>query len=461
MMDYRSLSLDSDFIPTIVPWLAYSELVQGTEKKIPLVLALEAENGRVVRLEIEILPPDQELEWVAGGTTLRVVERLLKFFLWSMGGWKLFVGGSDLLAGTFKKDYSTAGNRAQDVLLMERIYKRQFQVVSAAPDHIPPSTENSFSAGGHFSGYRIGFDIGASDIKVVALEGEKLVFGQEIPWNPKVNTDSRYHYKQILAALKLAEAHIPQVDAIGGSMAGIIVDNELRLASMFRRVSPDDFSSNVVNMFSRIKSLWQKPFRILNDGDVAALAGAHDLGTGALLGIAMGSSQATGYVNTAGNINGSLNELSLTPVNVGKTLDQDDWTGDFGAGMHYFSQVAVNKLALKAGIKFSQEMGLPERLLLVQQEVQQGKERAIEIFKTMGFYLAYTLPLYRLFYPFNNLQLMGRVTSGAGGEIIVHHARKMLKTQFPQMSEQIIFHLPEEKDRRFGQAIAAAGLPVC
>jgi hypothetical protein len=158
-------------------------------------------------------------------------------------------------------------------------------------------------------------------------------------------------------------------------------------------------------------------------------------------------------------INGWLNELSLIPVDVGGGETKDHWTNDFGTGMHYFSQAAVNLLAEKGSINFSAEMGLPERLVQVQMDAERGDGLAIEIYKTIGVYLAFALPFYRIYYPFNTLQLMGRVTSGAGGEILVHHAREELKKHFPRIAESVTFHLPQENQRRFGQAIAAAGLP--
>lgn len=453
------MSLHPNFTPAILPWLRYCKVVKRTKSKIPLILALEGDSGRIVRLEIEIIPPEKEAEGVKEGSTFRLVERLVKGFLWSVGGWKLMVGGSSAVAQAIGNEFGPMGKRSLDAALLERIYQKDFQVVSMAIDQLPSSTDTSFCVGGHFHGYRIGFDIGASDIKVVALKEGKVLFGKEIPWDPKGETDSCYHYNKILAAIRLAESQLPRVDAIGGSMAGIMVNNQVRLASMFRRVSPLDFHTNVAKIFRRIARLWQIPFLVLNDGDVAAIAGANEMRCGSLLGIAMGSSQAAGFINEAGKINSWLNELSLVPVDVGKSQVRDHWTEDFGAGMNHFSQIAVNILGQNAGMEFAPDMGLPERLSQVQMEAQIGRERAVEIFKTIGIYLAFSLPFYRIFYPFKTLQLMGRVTSGAGGEIMVHHARRELERKFPQINECVTFHLPKEKNRRFGQAIAAAGLP--
>jgi hypothetical protein len=56
--------------------------------------------------------------------------------------------------------------------------------------------------------------------------------------------------------------------------------------------------------------------------------------------------------------------------------------------------------------------------------------------------------------------VLGRVTSGAGGDVIVDGARAVLETEFPQLARRIQVHVPDEQDKRHGQAIAAASLPA-
>jgi len=63
------------------------------------------------------------------------------------------------------------------------------------------------------------------------------------------------------------------VDAIGGSSAGIIVDNEIRVASLLRAVPPKDFPQ-AAGIFKRLQREWNVPVVVMNDGDVTALAGA-------------------------------------------------------------------------------------------------------------------------------------------------------------------------------------------
>ena len=125
----------------------------------------------------------------------------------------------------------------------------------------------------------------------------------------------------------------------------------------------------------------------------------------------------------------------------------------------YFSQQAVTRLAPAAGISCPVEMPLPERLVLVQDQVDGGDEGAGQVFATIGTYLGYTIPWYAEFYDFDDLFILGRVTSGRGGEILLNTARDVLNKEFPQVAERIALHVPDEKSRRVGQAVAAASLP--
>src|SRR5437667_10162479 len=104
-------------------------------------------------------------------------------------------------------------------------------------------------------------------------------------------------------SLKKAAAHLPQVDAIGGSAAGIYVGNRVKVASLFRGVSPEVFKRRVTDMFLQIRKAWNNvPFEVVNDGEVTALAGSMSLGLNRILGISLGTSTAGGYVTAEGNL---------------------------------------------------------------------------------------------------------------------------------------------------------------
>jgi predicted NBD/HSP70 family sugar kinase len=158
-----------------------------------------------------------------------------------------------------------------------------------------------------------------------------------------------------------------------------------------------------------------------------------------------------------GRILGWLNELAFAPVDYNPKATADEWSGDAGVGALYFSQQAVNKLLPKAKIKLPKAMDLPERLKEVQNLMAAGDERATRIYETIGVYLGYTIPHYRDFYDFDHMLILGRVTTGKGGDIVLAKAREVLALEFPEVS--IAMHVPDEKSRRVGQAVAAASLP--
>ena len=138
----------------------------------------------------------------------------------------------------------------------------------------------------------------------------RSIFSEEKIWNPSIQSDPAYHYNEIMDSLKTAASKLDRVDAIGGSSAGIYINNRPMVASLFRGVPPDRFP-DIRNLFLRIGKEFNVPLVVINDGDVAALSGSMSLEDHGVLGIALGSSEAAGYVDLDGNILGWLNELAL------------------------------------------------------------------------------------------------------------------------------------------------------
>ena len=444
--------LDPHFRPPALFNRDYLAAAKRSGRAVPFVIALERENGLVSRFETMI-------DARADETTLLYVERLVKFLLWARGGWKLHLGGPRTIGDAIKKCYGPRGARQFDCGMMTSAYGRNFQVVVTTAEKVPAARETQISAGGHFKGCRIGFDLGASDYKVSSVINGKAVFTEEMPWDPKSHANPDYHYHHIVSGLHRAAAHLPRVDAIGGSSAGIIVDNEIRVASLLRAVPKKDFAKAAA-IFKRIQREWKVPVVVMNDGDVTALAGALSLGSKGMLGIAMGSSQAGGFMDRHGRVPGWLNELAFTPADYSPKAAADEWSGDTGTGVMYFSQQAVNRLLPAARIKLPEKMGLPERLVEVQSLAARGDDRAAKIYETIGVYLGYAMGHYADFYDFRQALILGRVTTGRGGDIVVSQARRVLKSEFPELASKIELRLPDEKSRRLGQAVAAASLPA-
>ena len=391
----------------------------------------------------------------------KFVERMAKALLWVAGGYKIVIAGSDVVGAKIKEAFSYGGSRDFDVRFMERVYETAFEVETCALADAPEDKSAAAPIGRHLDGCRIGFDAGGSDRKVSAVINGESVYSEEVVWFPKTNSDPDYHYQGILEAMKTAASHMPRVDAIGVSSAGVYVDNRIMVASLFLKVSDEDFDKKVKNMYIDVaKEIGENiPIEVANDGDVTALAGAMDLNDNAVLGVAMGTSEAGGYVDPQGNITGWLNELAFVPVDYCEDAMVDEWSGDYGCGVKYFSQDAVIKLAPAAGIELEESLSPAEKLKVVQGLMAQGDERAAAIYDTIGAYFGYAIAFYTEFYDIKHVLIMGRVTSGEGGVILLERAQEVLDKEFPELAAKIQLHIPDESSRRVGQSVAAASLP--
>jgi len=450
--------LEPGFVPAVLWNRAYEKLVAADAGARPLTLALVRADGGATRFSTRVLGERHR----SAGLSLRYVERLLKFLLWQRGGCHVLVAGAPELASELAKIYSSSGERAFDHEFMgTRVYGSPFRLEAADEARLPAETDAGLQVGRHLGGCRIGFDIGGSDRKVAAVVDGKVVFSEEVAWDPYFQRDPAYHIEGVHESLKRAAAHLPRVDAIGGSAAGVYVNNEVRVASLFRGVPPDLFDREVRRMFFTLQQRWGGvPFEVANDGEVTALAGSMSLGANAVLGVSMGTSMAGGYVRPAGDITPWLNELAFAPVAYDADAPRDEWSGDAGCGVQYFSQQGVARFAARAGFEFAPEAPAPERLVAVQAAMAAGDARARAVYETVGICFGYALGHYADFYELRHLLLLGRVTSGEGGSVILHRAGAVLRAEFPALAQQLQLHIPNEQDKRHGQAIAAASLPA-
>lgn len=439
--------LDKGFVPLGVFFKNYQK-----DAKKPLCIAVERSGGQVGVYETAIYGTPEMAEADA-----YYVDRLVKFLLWSWGGFKVSICGDDTVAAAIQKAYSAGGSRAFDKDFMENVYETPFVVESLPYDKKPTPHSKTEAVGRHMDGCRIGFDAGGSDRKVSAVIDGKPVYSEEVVWFPKTNPDPDYHYQGIVEAFKTAASKMPRVDAIGISSAGVYIDNKCMVASLFLKVAKEDFDAKVKNIYTRAaKEIGDVPVVVANDGDVTALAGAMGLDDNGVLGIAMGTSEAVGYVDAEGNITGWLNELAFAPVDGQPGAMEDEWSGDIGCGVKYFSQDSVIKLAGYAGIALKGESPA-EKLKEVQALMEQDDPRAVQIYDSIGVYLGHTLALYAMFYDIRHVLMLGRVTSGKGGDILMERAAQVLKEEYPDIT--FTPETPDEKTRRVGQSVAAASLP--
>ena len=445
----NSPELDPGFIPLHL----FNKAFLATAKK-PVSIAVERAKGEMACYHTFIhgTPEMKEADCF-------YIDRLVKFILWMKGGFRIYVSGDEMIYDYLCSIYRAGGKQEFDWDYMANVFEHPFEVLLV--DQVPESKDAPQKIGGHFGGCRSGFDAGGSDRKVSAVIDGETVYSGEVVWFPKINADPDYHYDGIVSALKSAASHMPRVDAVGVSSAGVFINNRTMNASLFLKVPKDLYDKKVKDIYIRAitDTFGDVPYSVVNDGDVSALAGAISLGENNMLGIAMGTSEAVGYVDGNGCITGWLNELAFCPVDASPKAMQDEWSGDIGVGCKYFSQDAVIKLAPAAGIELEESLSPAEKLKAVQKLMEQDDPRAAAIYRSIGTYLAHSFALYYDFYGFKHVLLLGRVMSGKGGDLLLETYNRVMADEYPALAEKIHVALPDEKFRRVGQSAIAASLP--
>lgn len=456
-MEFLGVNLDIKNLPELdpefIPLHKFNEaFLRGAEK--PVGIALERAGGEMAAVETRIHGTPEMY-----AADCYYIDRLVKTMLWMKGGYKIYVRGDARIYDYLRSVYCAGGVREFDWDYMANVFERPFEVVQT--DALPAAKDSPKAIGGHTDGCRIGFDAGGSDRKVSAVINGEAVYSEEVVWFPKINSDPDYHYAGIVAALKSAAEHMPRVDDVGVSSAGIYINNRTMNASLFLKVPKEQFDAKVKDIYIRAitDTFGDVPFCVFNDGDVTALAGAISLEDTNILGIAMGTSEAGGYVDENGYITGWLNELAFIPVDANPGAMQDEWSLDIGCGVKYFSQDGVIKLAPRAGIELDGPLSPAEKLKVVQKLMEEGDDRAAAIYRSIGVYLAHSLALYHDMYHFRHVLLLGRVMSGRGGELVIEECGRVLRDEYSELADIIHLALPDEKFRRVGQSAAAASLP--
>ncbi|MCF6177085.1 MAG: ROK family protein [Victivallaceae bacterium] len=441
--------LDPDYLPPIVWKRNYLEAIKKQKDCEPIAITMKRAEQSVSRWDGVISPSHPD--------TAFYLERIFKHLLWMKGGYEIKISNK-AYAAQLAANYSAQGERKFDFASKSKTSGRALEISYAPLAELSAESEIMLSLGGQLDGCRIGFDLGGSDRKCAAIKDGVVLFSEEIAWDPYFQTNPQYHLDGIRDSLRRAAAHLPRVNAIGGSAAGVYVDNEVRAASLFRGIGDEDFKQHIRYLFHDLQKEWCVPFEVLNDGEVTALAGSMSLESNAVLGISMGTSVAAGYVTTTGELTPWLNELAFVPVDYRPNAPIDEWSGDRGCAVQYFCQQGVARLAKVAGLNY-QELPFPEQLIKVQELMKQGDERAAAIYRTIGCCLGYTIADWTDFYDIEKILFLGRVSSGVGGEIIMQQAQKLLTSEFAELAQQLEIVTPDETMKRHGQAIAAASLP--
>jgi len=465
--------LDPNFAPLILAKRNYLAKVKGTTQF--LEWALPRADG-CARYKLPVF--DESNEYVEASIYLAGV--LIQEMIWQRSAAALFLAGPRKICEALKAAYSIGGAYEFEARQMPMVCgtpNSPFAVFVTKPEQLPPAKDTPQVCGKDADGCRLAFDLGKSDIKTVAVMDNQVVYSKETEWDV-TNPDPEYHYTAIMKALSIAKDALPKVDAIGGSATGTVSGkNEATWCDIFPNVPPDVYKAKVVNIFNRMaKDLaGDVPLKVINDGEVTALAAVQKIGKGNVLGISMGSSEGGGYADADGNLLGWINEMCYIKLDLNPEAPTDPWSKGAHRGLShmYLGQRGATKLAAKAGVKVPENYVYPhpdmctikhedhaQCLKLIQKAMANPSETDYvkDLYVTVGVYLGYALAQYCEFYAIDHVMILGRVSKGAGGDLMLETAKKVLQREFPEYAH-IEFHTADDHFKAVGQCIAAAALP--
>merc|ERR1719258_676545 len=407
--------------------------------------------------------------------------------IWRCGASSLELAGPKGICEQFKAAYSKGGTYEFEAGVMpkangtpDKVF--EVKIVGSAGD-LPPAKDTPQECGKDANGCRLAFDLGKSDIKTVAIKDGEVLDSAETEWDV-TNPDPQYHFDAIVDAMKKtierAKAKgFGDIQAVGGSATGTVGgNNEATWCDIFPNVPPKVYKEKVVDIFQRLAKAvaGDVPLKVINDGEVTALAAYQKIKAGNIMGISMGSSEGGGYSNGDGNLMGWINELCYIRLDLNPKAPTDPWTKGAHTGIShmYLGQRGATKLAAKGGVKVPDNLKYPHKdmckithenhaqcLKLIQEAMKDPEQEAKvkEIYETVGVYLGYGLGQYCEFYKIDHVMILGRVSKGKGGDIMLDTAKKVLEEEFPDY-KHIQFHTADDHFKAVGQCIAAAALPT-
>jgi len=466
--------LDPNFSPVILGKRQYLEAAKDCVDKLDWAL-IRADG--VGRYTLPVFPEGHEdIE-----ASIFLAGVLIQEMLWQRSGSELLLAGPPAVCEAVAKMFADGGAYEFEAKSMPNVCGNPsvpFLVRLAAIEELPETKDTPQVCGKEANGCRLAFDLGKSDIKVVAVKDNEVLYSKETEWDV-TNPDPQYHYDAIKAAMQLGKDALPHIDAIGGSATGTVSGaNEATWCDIFPNVPPDVYKEKVVDIFVRLaKDLaGDVPLKVINDGEVTALAAVQKIGRGSVMGISMGSSEGGGYANEDGNLLGWINELCYIKLDLNPLAPHDPWSKGAHSGLShmYLGQRGATKLAAKAGVQGPEEQMYPhpdmctirhenhaQCLKLIQKAMAspESEKQARKLYETVGVYLGYGLAQYCEFYKIEHVMILGRVSKGAGGDLMLSVAKKVLETEFPEYAG-ITFHTADDHFKAVGQCIAAAALPT-
>jgi len=401
--------------------------------------------------------------------------------IWRCGATALQLAGPAKICELLKANFSKGGTYEFEAATMPKCNGTAdvvFEVTIVGAGDLPENKDTPQECGKDANGCRLAFDLGKSDIKTVCIKDGEVLDSAETEWDV-TNPDPDYHFDAIVDAMRKCVERAKakgfgEIQAVGGSATGTVSpNNEATWCDIFPNVPPDVYKAKVVDIFKRIvkEVAGDVPMKVINDGEVTALAAVQKIKKGNVMGISMGSSEGGGYTNADGNLMGWINELCYIKLDMNPKAPKEPWTNcHTGLSHMYLGQRGATKNAHKiCEVPENYKYPHPDMctikhedhaqcLKLVQKAMVENPEKASDLYRTCGVYLGYGLAQYCEHYKIDHVMILGRVSKGAGGDLMLQVAAEVLATEFPELPK-IEFHTADDHFKAVGQCIAAAALP--
>jgi predicted NBD/HSP70 family sugar kinase len=476
--------LDPGFAPVVLAKKKYREAAKDCKESVHW--RLTRPDGCAAG-ELKVFPADDPRY----GASVILAGIMIQESIWRCGATSLKLCGPPQICNALQKAYSKGGTYEFEADVMPKAFgtpDKPFVVeymgdAGLEPkllDDLPKAKDTPQVCGKDAGGCRLAFDLGKSDIKTVAIKDGEVLDSMETEWDV-TNVDPEYHFKAIVdamqATIERAKAKgFGDIQAVGGSATGTVSgDNEATWCDIFPNVPQDVYKEKVVDIFKRIAKevAGDVPLKVINDGEVTALAAVQKIGKGNVMGISMGSSEGGGYANEDGNLMGWINELCYMKLDMNPRAPTDPWTKGAHRGMShmYLGQRGATKNAWKicevpenyryphADMCTIKHEDHSKCLKLIQDAYKNNPDKAADLYKTCGVYLGYGLANYCEHYKIEHVMILGRVSKGDGGDLMLKTASEVLEKEFPELPK-ITFHTADDHFKAVGQCIAAAALPV-
>lgn len=396
----------------------YRRLAQNSKSSGPFVMGLWRDQD-CIYVHRDLIDPQLD-------QTALYLKVLVKSLLWIHGANRISVQSDLYCYDIVQSFFKDQGELSFERSFFSDLFDSSFEVFSSIQTEIGLAKSTPLLL--NSSGVRVGLDLGGSSIKACLLREGKVQATRILEWSPLDTSTIKnglYIVDKIVEIIEGLVADTNEIDAIGISTSGVVMNGELYLSALYRYFhNPKECRDLVANL----QTFYPCPINLINDGEAAALEVRTQEGA---MAIVMGSDEGGGYLAPKAKSLDQIDELAFVPIDLDPMAPIDSWSKHRGCGGVYLSV---------RGLDHFKKLG----------------KNSEECAQEMGKILAHALGFYSYFYSFNKVILLGGVTSDGRREIMeascIEEWNRLNTQELPSS-----FVIPSDQFR-FQQAVTAAKL---